>query len=366
MDLSCKEVFNPPVVSPQTGYLVVEGFINSGNGSSTITLTRTTKLVDSAVIIYEHNALVNIEDENNATYPLIEKDSGNYVSDHLSLDPNLKYRVHIKTKDGKEYVSDFTQSKQTPPIDSITWKIENSGVQIYVNSHDAANNTKYYQWKYTETWEFHSTYIKSLEYARDPFTNFITGVYQIPPDTTIYKCWKTQKSTNILIGSTENLSADQIYIPIRYIQPQSFELSVLYYIELRQYALSKEAYLFKQKLKKNTEQLGTIFDPQPSEIEGNIHCLNDTSESVIGYIDVTQEQVSRKFISHDELSGWRTELPCVLIKVPNEPGNYDPGLVPVGVAEYAGRSIKSFFAAQPECVDCTLRGTNARPAFWPR
>jgi len=87
---ACKEAYNPPVVSPVTGYLVVEGFINSGNGASTIKLTRTTKLVDSAAIIYEHNAQVTIEDESNATYPLYERDSGNYVSDDLLLNPALK------------------------------------------------------------------------------------------------------------------------------------------------------------------------------------------------------------------------------------------------------------------------------------
>ena len=30
---TCKEAYNPPVSSPATGYLVVEGFINSGNGT---------------------------------------------------------------------------------------------------------------------------------------------------------------------------------------------------------------------------------------------------------------------------------------------------------------------------------------------
>jgi hypothetical protein len=50
---------------------------------------------------------------------------------------------------------------------------------------------------------------------------------------------------------------------------------VLYYIKLSQYALSHDAYLFYQKLKKNTEQLGSIFDAQPSELSSNIHCVTD-------------------------------------------------------------------------------------------
>src|SRR4051812_9797221 len=165
---TCKEAYNPPVSSPVTGYLVVEGFINSGNGVSTITLTRTTKLDDSVAIIYENEAQVKIEDEGGATYPLNWRNSGTYISDSLSLNQASKYRIHIKSVNGSEYVSDFTAVKNTPPVDSISWNIENGGVQIYVNSHDPSNNTKYYQLKYSETWEFHSPYIKNLEYVKDP------------------------------------------------------------------------------------------------------------------------------------------------------------------------------------------------------
>ncbi len=363
---TCKEVYNLPANTPSTGYLVVEGFINCGYGATNITLTRTTKLVDSVLIIYEHNAQVNIEDENNATYPLFEKDSGNYVSDILNLNPSLKYRLHIKTDDGKEYISDFTATKQTPPVDSITWKVENGGVQIYVNSHDPSNNIKYYQWKYSETWEFHSTFIKTLEYSRAPVTGQIIGIYPLPnADTSIYKCWKTQNSAKIIIASTEKLSEDRVYIPIRYIEPQSYELSVLYYIELKQYALSRDAYLFKQKLKKNTEQLGTIFDPQPSELGGNIHCVNNPAEPVVGFIDVTEEKVAKLFINNSELDNWQKSLDCIELKLENQPEYYNPSLIPTHIAEMRGREIKSYYAADQHCMDCTLRGTNKRPPFWP-
>lgn len=364
---ACKEAYNPPVVSPVTGYLVVEGFINSGNGASTIKLTRTTKLVDSAAIIYEHNAQVTIEDESNATYPLYERDSGNYVSDDLLLNPALKYRIHITTTNGNEYVSDFTGVKQTPPIDSISWKVENGGVQIYVNAHDAANTTKYYQHKYSETWEFHSPFIKSITYVIDPVTSQIIGVTDLPnADTAIYKCWRTQNPSNIILTSTEKLSEDRVFLPIRYIEPKAGELSVLYYIEVRQYALSHEAYLFKQKLKKNTEQLGTIFDPQPSELGGNVHCITNPAEQVIGFVDVTQEQVAKLFIRNNEVTDWPPTISCKEELVENKPENYDPLLTPTRAYAYTGRNvIKSYYVADPICVDCTLRGTNVKPSFWP-
>ena len=111
-------------------------------------------------IIYEHNAEVNIEGENHETFPLYENGNGVYVSSAaLNLNSNEKYRLQIKTRDGKEYVSDFATVKNTPAIDSISWQRENGGLKIYVNTHDPQNNTKYYQWKYEETWEIHSAYL---------------------------------------------------------------------------------------------------------------------------------------------------------------------------------------------------------------
>ena len=40
---TCKEPYNPPIASPATGYLVVEGFINA-QGPTQIKLSRTTQL----------------------------------------------------------------------------------------------------------------------------------------------------------------------------------------------------------------------------------------------------------------------------------------------------------------------------------
>lgn len=362
----CKEAYNPPLVSPVTGYLVVDGFINGSNGTSTIILSRTTKLIDTALIVYEDGAQVYIEDENSATYALPWKGSGSYVSDVLSLDPAGKYRVHIKTSDTKEYISDFTAIKQTPAINSISWKIENDGVQIYVNAHDATNSLQYYQYKYSETWEFHSPFIKYLEYVIDPVTNEVYGVTELPgADTSVFKCWKTQNASNIILTSTEKLSESKIVLPVRYIAPHANEIGILYFIEIKQYALSKEAFLFKQKLKKNSEQLGTIFNAQPSELGGNIHCITNPSEQVIGYVEVTKEQVSHLFINNRELNNWPSIIPCLEVKFNNDPVEIDRSLIPTRVYERRGLSIATFYAADPICVDCTLRGTNVRPSFWP-
>ncbi len=369
----CKEKFNTNIQSPSTGYLVVEGFISSGQDPTSITLTRSVKLYDSVNIIPEHNALINIESETNEVFPLNETGTGSYTSGSLSLDNNKKYRLQIKTQDNKEYVSDFTMVKKTPDIDSVSWTRENGGVRIYVNTHDPQNNTKYYHWKFEETWEFHSTYNTSIIYEYDQYNAPVGVVYRNTtqsPDTTIFKCWKAVNSTNINLGSSEKLSEDLIYLPLVYIEPASIKISVLYSINVRQYALSHEAYLFFEKIKKNTENVGSIFDAQPSDLQGNIHCVTNPSEIVIGYVDISEEKLKRIFIKNSEVPGWNYNTGCVSVIIDNNPDSiikYGVGLsptVPYKLGPF-GFIVQFVAANNVNCIDCTLKGTNKKPAFWP-
>lgn len=370
---NCKEPFTVPVSSPSSGYLVVEGFINSGESPTTITLSRTTKLYDSVINIYENFARVTIESESNASFPLNENTDGVYVSSQLNLNSSEKYRLHILTSDGKEYASSFSPVKSTPDIDSVSWLRENGGVQLYINTHDAQNNTKYYQWKYEETWEFHSPIPNNLKYRYNAAGDIIGVEYKNlfgTVDTSILYCWKTVNSSSITLGSSEKLSQDLIYLPFIYIGPAAEKLSVLYSVNLRQYAVSKEAYLFYQKMKKNTEQLGSIFDAQPSDIKGNIQSISNPAEIVVGFVEVTQEKEKRVFINNSQLPNWGYRVACYQQEFQNDEKwlreNGTQGLMPAyALAPDPFGGIKTFLASENKCIDCTLRGTNVKPLFWP-
>jgi len=160
-----------------------------------------------------------------------------------------------------------------------------------------------------------------------------------------------------------------------------------YSIQVRQYALSADAYTFWTNLKKNTEQLGSIFEPQPSQINGNIHSATNPQEPVIGYISVGSTSLKRIFILNQQLPYWAAITPyqgCVdtpLYYVFYPPGsktpvnqvnafiNYDRGasidpLTPIAPITVPGGGIVGYTAAENACVDCTLRGTNVEPSFW--
>ena len=135
----CKQEYDPQIEAQSTGFLVVEGFLNSGQGSTTIRLSRSSDLNDT-ILKPESGAQLNVQGEDGSSFPLFGNGNGEYSIAQLTLDNNVKYRLQIKTFDGKEYVSDYTTVKYTPPIDSITWQMENDGLRLYANARDPQSN----------------------------------------------------------------------------------------------------------------------------------------------------------------------------------------------------------------------------------
>lgn len=368
----CKKPYTPPAVTTNVSYLVVEGAINAAQDSTIINLSRTVNISGKIGANAELGAKVIVESDRNAAYPLQELGKGRYASPALNIDPTYKYRLDIFTVDNKEYVSDFEPVKPTPPIDSIGFIQQSGGIQLYLNTHDPNNSTRYYRWEYNETWQFHAKY----------GAGFITDGKQLhyrTPDQQIYNCFGNDTSGTILLGSTAALSQDVVYqTPLTQILSTSEKLETKYSILVRQYALTSNAYSFYQNLKKNTEQLGTIFSAQPSELAGNVHCVTVPSELVIGYVSVTNVQQKRIFIDNSRLpQSWYPAYPytCTqdsLLFCHNSCQN-DVALflIPLGSTQLATEPIVDKFgnligylASERECADCTIRGHTKQPVFW--
>jgi hypothetical protein len=372
----CRERYDSPVHTPATGYLVVDGVINSGPGTAGLTLSRTTKF-DSTAIHYETGAAVSLQGQDSSVYILTEKGQGVYSADNLSFINTIKYRLRITASGGEQYVSDFVEVKNNPPVDSISWKVENGGVQLYINTHDPQNNTRYYQWVYDETWEFHSTYYSSLKYKVTPGTtngDQYSVVYRdsttFSYDTTIITCWQFNVPTNIFLGSTAKLSQDIVYLPLVFIPQASIKLGVLYSMHLKQYTWTAAGYEFLENVKKNTESTGSFFDAQPSELKGNIHSVTNASEPIVGYFTICPLQEARMFIKSSDVPGWNYNPGCFDKLISNSSDDIimnGLGFYPTLIDKQGPfGNIETFRAAPPACVDCTLSGTNKRPAYWPR
>jgi hypothetical protein len=390
--ISCKKPYEPPAISGPNGYLVVEGVINSGPDSTFITLSRTVN-IDSMALKPELHATLTVQGDNNTSYPLIETGKGKYACAGLNLDNTRQYRLSIKTANNAVYASAFLPVLNSPPIDSLSFDTKGAltvpGLNTYVTTHDPAGKVLYYRWEFNETWIFHANYA-SLFYSNGDTVlgrNFVND--------NITDCWGNDTSSSILLGSSAKLSQDIIYkMPLTSVVSTSEKLEDEYSILVKQYALTPDAYNFYTNLKKNTESLGSIFDPEPSQINGNILCETNPTEPVIGYISVGSTSSKRIFITNRQWPQWQT-IPyytncklefdwkatppqiCCLFNTNgynqvNEYINYNIGhysdpFIPLDQILLFGNHgpVIGYTATTRPCADCTLRGSNRKPAFWP-
>ncbi|HXB45604.1 MAG TPA: DUF4249 domain-containing protein [Puia sp.] len=359
----CKQSYNPPSINANKNYLVVDGFINAGADSTIFTLGRTSNLDSPASPNSELGATLVVQGSGGYSFQLSELGNGRYGASGLNLDLSQNYRLSIATTNGSAYLSDYSAVKSSPPMDSVSWQLIDGGVNIYANTHDPLGNTRYYRWDYVETWENRSHYESFYHY--DPSTRSIYIGQEVP-----HICWSNDNSTNILIASSAKLTSDIIYrAPLTFIPLNSIKISVEYSILVRQYALTAEEYNYWQTLQSSTEKTGSLFDQQPLQITGNIHCTTNPNELAIGYVGAGSVVESQRiFINNYQVAPWFYEDGCQEVLVSPDPDSlqfYNSfGFDPVDVKTMGGAIIAYYFSDN-HCVDCTLNGgTNIKPGFW--
>jgi len=377
---SCRKPYAPAAITSAPSLLVVEGTINSGADSTIIHLTHTIPVSSPTGTQppAELNATVTVESDANATYPLAETGNGYYASAGLNLNSTSKYKLKIITAGNKIYESDFVPVKNSPPIDSVSYLAETTDLRINVTTHDPSNSTRYYRWDYDETWVIHSKYNSMLELQTSPVDSIVIR----PPEDQIYTCWQSGVSSDIILGSTAKISDDiLVNYPVAILPSTSEKLAVRYSILIKQHAMTPDAFNYYQELRKNTESLGTVFDPQPSSLTGNIHCTTNPSEQVIGYITAGSVAGVRIYVNGRDLppnANWIPSLPqfdCdfespVYKTDPQHPYSvkdylYTGILIPIQPLQQPGAAHPyGYTGATPICVDCTLRGQSKPPAFW--
>lgn len=362
----CREPFVPDFETGKNDHLVVEGFISVGQKAVTkILLSRVASIDHGSIRPVEVNAIVRIETEDGDSFLLKEEVPGTYRSDSLTLSEERPYRLFIQTSDGYEYASSFSPVTQTPPIDSITWRKSENGINIVVSSNGGDAHTRFYSWTYAETWEIHSAYRSFFKYTS-------TGLKRRLSSETLamYLCWSHAVSKDLLFSSTENRIDNQINFDLIRFSPVSERIRVKYSVEVEQRSLSEEEYRFLQLLEKNTNDTGSLYDPLPSELPGNVFCLTDPSILAVGYVGTSSIKRKRIFIFPHQIEG----LPSgrcekeTLIEDEFESFFGQQGFIPVdslGINPALDPKERPIYSGAPgSCMDCRPRGTSERPDFW--
>ncbi len=367
----CRKPYEPPEIKASSHILAIDGVINMGaNSSSQFVLTRSRSLVDSVTDLPELGAEVIIRSVAGTSYFLADTGgNGVYISAPLNLDAGQKYQLAVTTAEGSKYMSDLVTPKLSAPIDSVNWELVDDAsfgtevVNVYVNSHDPSNSTKFYRWDYLETWQHISNY--ESFWALGP-GNLEYGLF---PSQTTHTCWSTALSTSIALGTTVTLNSDVVsQIKMATLAKDDPKLDIKYSMLVRQYPLDQQAYAYWLNVQKNSQSLGGLFDPQPGQLPGNIHGVTNPKDPVVGYISACSIAEKRIFISNNQLPGWQSNpgVNCpVQYVVPPDPNNIVYWNYPDTSYQLYYYSAGIMVITYKNCIDCRYQGgTLIKPAFW--
>jgi len=346
-----------PVIEEEKELLVVQGLITDQHATDTIKLSKSLPLGERSAARPVSGYSVSISDNSGYLVHLNEISPGTYITpSSFSGVIGHVYTLHItsnSTPDKFTYESYPVEMKPVPPIDSIYYEKTTivpsdgfykgvDGCQIYLDTHDPANSCRYYRWDYTETWVFRLLF---------------------PVDN--QTCWITDKSRSINIKSTVAFDEDRVSrLPVNYITNVTDRLQREYSINVNQYSLNQDEYIYWEKIQNTAVQVGGLYDLIPSSVPGNMRCIEDPTEKVLGYFSVSAVSSKRIFIK-DNFEGiiYRYN-DCITDTIPYiDP----PGLgVSVWILFDERFAIPPFriLTDKKGCADCTVRGSNIKPAYW--
>lgn len=350
-----------PETDEDKDILVVEGMITDQPETYAVKLSKSMPLGKTATLKPLKGCTVSVSDNLGNYYQFMESPTaGTYLSDKsvfLGV-PGRKYTLHIFTNNATashySYESLPMELISTPAIDSLYYekvvikeKDENSGAkegcQVYLNTHDPAGTCKFYRWDYTETWEFR------LPYMVDN-----------------HVCWITNNSTVIKIKNTSVLSENIIRkYPLNFISSETDRLGVKYSILVNQYSLNEDEFTYWEKLQNVSQDVGGLYDIIPSSISGNVFCVEDPAERVLGYFSVSGKTSDRIFIrdTFRGLINLYSQCPVDTIYGTKPIPNLNSSVWVIVDESYAMPPYK-IITDKKYCADCTTRGVTIKPDFW--
>ncbi|MDN3205438.1 DUF4249 domain-containing protein [Algoriphagus sediminis] len=368
--LACREPFEPDIEPSDQNVLVVEGYLDSDGSPSILKLSFTSELdgpiQDNSGLL---GASIFLESSSGNQFPLTEIGQGEYL--HETDIPEVDtYRLRIFLRNGNSYTSEELRPIITPDIIDAGFVKNETGVEIFITT-QGDENADNFLWTYEEAWAFRPAISSPFKYDPDVQDVVIRG-----DEERNDICYKVSPNSDLLLETSSRFEDQFVFRQsISQIEQGDEKLSVRYSILISQKALSEEDSEFWEILKKNTDDLGSIFSPLPSLIGGNISFDQDPSAPVIGQVSLGKVRQKRLFIDNREVIPWGLEeipeyVGCFIsqdtVFIESYPTKLQSGIIlPVRpIIPEGGFNPIGYLTAPVNCVDCTRRGSNVPPEFW--
>ncbi len=368
LTFGCREPFEPEIENQEAGVLVVEGYLDSEGLKSELKLSITTNVSDTVKFAPVKKALVNLIGASGRVFPLVENKEGIYYFQQ-NIDENQEYRLEIILPNGDKYKSSSLKPIITPPIQDAGYVRDEQGIEVFVNT-QGDENADDFLWTFEETWIFLPRF--KVTYIYKPAKK---EVVPIGEEERIDLCYKSETNSDILLETSSRFEEQVVFRKTITEIPEGDErLMERYSILISQKAIPQESLEFWETLKKNTDDIGSIFSPLPSVIRGNFKFEGNLNKPVIGFVSLGIVRQKRVFIDRMDNLPWDYNDPefddCFISPdtVLLNPAQLEKAFA--SGADLPARQVPGpigplgYYATPRRCGDCTLYADRKRPEFW--
>lgn len=350
--LGCVETFDVSYVLYDDAWVVTGRITDTAPATVEIMRTAPTPMSSKDEIARVAGARVVLVDDQGDREQLLESRVGYYTGQKPG-EVNKSYYLEITLPEGTELRSSPQLLKVSPSLDSVyienvegfqstagTVKIDNRGLNLnlYMNRTDTLSH--YYKWTVGGTYLTYTAFDAPGRECQSLLSDF-----------DLQPCYITKpESSSFLLGQSPKPDADMFSLTLNYLRPSS-EFAHGHSVLVTQYGLTKEAYDYWKKIEDQTISVGSVFDPPPSRIDGNIQPITNSEILVLGFFEASSVNTQRIFIEKDDFETLEDDSPAFA----------DAGINAPCFDQWTGD-----FRPYDYCCDCALHAnsTRVKPTFW--
>jgi hypothetical protein len=420
---ACIDQFTPDVGEGKE-LLVINGTVTDEEGYQYAEISTTSPFNNP-----EYNPLdecqVKIIDVSGNEFDMERYAAGKYRTwideQYLQTGNLFKIEVVLDNGEGKRYESEFDTLLPCPDIDEIYFEstkvipddpnlTAKDGIQFYIDFDATGDFASNFRWEAVETWEYKAeekTYIiyygianvccnsneeyplyhPCYEINSDTCWNWLDLTFLNPESrddqyliNRLYTCWKTENTKGIFTYTSHQKANKKVTgLPLYLVTNRDNRLTVKYSILIKQFALSDEAFLYWNQLQTLSQESGGLYDTQPYELKGNIRCMDDEDETVIGFFSASTVKTKRfttpiymarnNYRCIEIVEEWENVLKLLwggIIGQPPSSNSDIPDTLYLTPFFKEGKPRTDTFALRDQsCIDCRLKGGKlTKPDYW--
>jgi hypothetical protein len=308
---SCLDPYK--LVLPEGERLItVDGYITTAPGPHVIRLTRTDTYgsVFEGLIRPVSQATVAIRDSDGEEVILEEQaERGVYWTPiNFRAEVGKSYSLQIDVM-GNSYVSFPEKVLPVPQIDSLSYRsvklsTENrlktkTVVQVFVHFSDPGDQQNLYYWR---TAPGVYVLVANPELHRLPDTH-PTNPRGPDPKDCCATCYlkDTRKTQDFALAADENFNGLANRVQVTFIEDDGIKFRQTYRAEIQQMRITPGAHRFLRLVEQQLRISGSVFDPPPANIRGNIISLSNPDETVLGYFIAAAVNTKQVYIDREKL-----------------------------------------------------------------